>query len=159
MSQITRTGSGDLQALDGSGTAAKPDSTGYVTLTVDDWYFIVGGSAEAEISGVQIVTDATIAGVFTIEVSNLPRDATEGGAATITDYNEVSGNWIKLDPSTAYIPTVGTGWSVTNATMTKTAGVGAAFVDVLLSGAKRVRIKAAITTGGTMRVNAHGKAA
>ncbi len=159
MSQQRRTGTGDCFALDeDDGARQEVDADGYVTLGVDTYLFPLGGD-DSTVSGVHILTDATIAGTFTLEVSNMPRDAIQGGSGNITDWDTATvGAWVKLDPSTAYIPTVGTGWSVTNATMTKTAGVGAAFVDLIASGAKRYRIKAVITTGGKVRVNAHGKA-
>lgn len=158
MSQQRRTGTGDCFALDeDDGARQEVGADGYVTLGVDTYLFPLGGG-DSTVTGVHIVTDGTIAGTFTLEVSNMPRDPIQGGSGNITDWDTATvGAWVKLDPSTAYIPTVGTGWSVTNATMTKTAGVGGAFVDLVASGAKRYRIKAVITTGGKVRVNAHGK--
>jgi hypothetical protein len=145
----------NLPAYDGEGNASQPKPTGFVTLDVDSHYFEITGARDAEPLSVQILTDATIAGVFTIEMSNAPGDVGPPDAATA--YNEVSGVWIKEDPSTAYVASVGTGWSITNLTLTKTAGVGAAMIHLGNCGAKRVRVKAAITTGGDVRIMPNGK--
>lgn len=158
MTQVRRTGSGDVQAIKSDGTIIVPDENGYVTLGVATYYFILGGSADSTIVSAGILTDAAIAGVFTLEVCNFPRYKTGEGSGTddITDI-DTSSAWVKYDPSSAYVPTVGTGWTVANATLTKTAGLGGAFYDLVATGAKRIRIKAVISTGGKVRINQHGK--
>ena len=157
MSQSTSRTTGFLSALNGSGTRAEVDADGYVTLTAtDDYYFVVGGDLGADLVSIQIVTDAAIAGTFTVETCLWPRDQIQGGAAK-TDYDETSGIWVKNDPTGAYVASVGTGWTWTLLTGVKTAGVGGAVIDLGNLGAKRVRIKAAITTGAKVSVIANAK--
>lgn len=162
MSMIKRTGSGDVQAINGDGAISKVDANGYVTLTADDHYFVLGGAGDAQIEAFQIITDATIAGTFTIEGCMLARDKIQG-VAPISDYDETAGNWVKLDlPSAtiqtfAIIQTTGTGWTVTLSSLAKTAGAGAAIVQLIRLGVIRLRVKAAITTAGTMRLAAAAK--
>jgi hypothetical protein len=147
----------NLPAYDGGGDASTPDPvTGLVTLDVDSHYFVINAD-EAEIDSIHILTGALIAGVFTVETCNFPRKRDEVGPNDVTDYDETAGNWIKEDPTTAYVASVGTGWTVANLTLTKTAGAAGAMIHLGNLGARRVRLKAAITTGGTIRVVAHGK--
>jgi len=146
----------NLSAFNGSGVESPPAATGLVTLTAtDDFYFEIPFSADADVQSIHIMTGALIAGVFTIETCNFPVGT---AADCVTGWDETSGNWVQENPSDAYIPTVGTGWTVSAATLTKTAGAGGAMITIDGLAAKRVRIKAAITTSGTVRVTAHGKA-
>jgi hypothetical protein len=145
----------NLSAFDGAGaeSVAAP-TTGLVTLGVDDYYFEIPITAEGWLQSVQILTGALIAGVFTIETSNFPQT---GPAGAVTTWDETIGNWVNENPASAYAATVGTGWTVSALTLTKTAGAGAAMIHLGNLGARRCRIKAAITTGGTVRVAPHGK--
>lgn len=150
----------NLTAYNGSGVESAPaGATGLVTLTAtDDFYFPIPYAGESEIVSIHILTGAAIVGVFTIEMCNFPAPGSEStNVATVTDYDETSGNWIKEDPTTAYVASVGTGWSVTNLTLTKTAGAGGAMIHVGNMGARRMRLKLACTTSGTVRVMTHGK--
>lgn len=144
----------NLPAYDGSGVKRDPTPTGFVTLTVDDHYFELVGARDGEILSVQILTDGVIAGTFTIETSNAPGD---GMPDAITAWDEVVGTWVKENPSSAYVATVGTGWTVAALTLTKTAGVGAAMIHLGNLGSRRCRVKAVISTGGTVRIVPHGK--
>lgn len=145
----------NLSAFDGSGVESVPaPTTGLVTLGVDDYYFEIPLTADGDLQSVHILTGALIAGTFTIETSNFPQT---GPAGAVTSWDETSGNWVKENPTTAYVATVGTGWTVTNLTLAKTAGVGGAMIHLGNLGSRRCRVKAAITTGGTVRVVAHGK--
>jgi hypothetical protein len=145
----------NLTAYDGTGAAAVPaPTTGLVTLGVDDYYFEIPVTAEGSLQSVHILTGALIAGTFTIETTNFPQT---GPAGAVASWDETVGNWVKEDPSSAYVARVGTGWTITNLTLVKTAGAAAAMIHLGNLGAKRCRVKAAITTGGTVRVIAHGK--
>ncbi len=148
--------SSNLSAFNGSGVESTPAAaSGLVTLTAtDDFYFMLPYSEAARVQSVHILTGAAIVGTFTIESCNFPKTTTADG---ITDWNETSGNWIQENPADAYIPTTGTGWTVTAATMVKAAGAGGAMIHLVGFGAKRVRIKLACTTSGTVRVVCHGK--
>ncbi len=159
MAQVTRTDP-FVNALDEDDGAVKlHDSEGYVTLGVDSYLFPLG-VADQPLESIHIQTDATIAGVFTVETSNMPRD--DGGAGTtpgsVTDWSTTAaGGWVKEDPSSAYVAAVGTGWTVAALTLTKTAGAGSAMIHLGNLGSRRVRLKAVMSTGGTMRVAVHGK--
>jgi hypothetical protein len=152
----------DLSALNGAGTASDPDPiTGLVTLTAtDDFYFVIPFAEDGDVTSIHILTGAAITGTFTVETCNFRKKRNEVGPDDVTDYNEVSGNWVKENPSTAYVATVGTGWSggVGDLTLVKTAGAGGAMIHLGNLGARRVRLKLACTTSGTVRVVAHGKA-
>jgi hypothetical protein len=146
----------DLIAIDGAGVEYKPaPATGLVTLAAtDDFYFMLPFSEDATVQSVHILTGAAIAGTFTIESCNFAKDAT---AASVADHNEVSGNWVKENPTGAYVASVGTGWTWTLLTGAKTAGAGGAMIHLGNIGSKRLRLKLACTTSGTVRVSAHGK--
>lgn len=154
-------GSGDVFAIDeDDGLKIAPDENGNVTLGVDTYLFPLGGSA-SPLTSVHIKTDAAIAGTFTIETCNFPPYKGDGGAAPtdVTDWDTATvGNWIKEDPSTAYVATVGTGWTVTNLSLAKTAGTGGAMIHLGNLGSRRHRLKAVITTGGKVRVSRWAKA-
>lgn len=156
MSQSTSRSTGFLSAFDGGGDESKVDANGYVTLDVDDHYFEIGGDTSADLVSIQITTDATIAGTFTIETCLWPRDPIQGPAVK-TKYNETAGIWVKNDPAGAYVASSGTGWTWTLLTGVKTAGLGGAVLDLGNLGAKRMRLKATITTGGKVSVIANAK--
>jgi hypothetical protein len=144
----------NLPAYDGEGNASQPKPTGFVTLDVDSHYFELIGAHDGEINSVHIITDATIAGTFTIESTNMPAGTTADAA---TSYDETVGYWVKEDPTGAYVASTGAGWTWTLLTGVKTAAAGGAMIHIGNAGSKRLRLKAAITTGGTVRVICHGK--
>lgn len=158
MSNSTSRTTGFLSAFNGDTPPVekKVDGDGYVTLTTDDWYFIVGGTLGADLVSIQITTDAAVAGTFTIETCLWPRDPIQG-PATKLDTNETAGIWVKNDPTGAYVPSTGTGWTWTLLTGVKTAGVGGAVIDIGNLGAKRMRVKFNCTTGGKVSVIANAK--
>ncbi len=151
----------NLVALNGSGTEQAPSAaTGYASLTTGDtYYYPLPMSEAAEVIEVQLLTGAAIAGSFYVEVTNVPRKKhKEAGPADATDYDETAGVWVKLDPTTAYVPTVGSGWTVTNATAVKTAAAGGSAIWTLSNfGSRRARLVATVTTTGTARVVCHAK--
>lgn len=155
---MTTTGrQGSLNAFNGDGVEAAPDPiTGFVTLSIDDHYFPISVE-EGYLASVQIITDGTIAGTFTIETSNLPKQRGRTGPLDTSDFNEAVGRWIKEDPAPAYVASVGTGWTWTLLTGVKTAGVAGAITHLGNLGSARCRLKASITTGGTVRVAGNGK--
>jgi hypothetical protein len=152
--------SGPLTAYDGGGDASAPsDATGFVTLDADTHYFPIPFAFEAEHLAVQILTDATIAGTFTVETTEFPAQRGDGiGPADVADYSEDAGKWVKLDVDAAgYAQGSGTGWTVTKLTLVKTAGAGGAVINLPHAPGRRYRLAAVITTGGTVRVGAHAK--
>lgn len=147
-----------LVPVNGEGveTPQSPDD-GYTRLAVDT-YFFPADIGDDTLTSFQIVTDATVAGTFTLETSNWPRTDTDG-PFPVSDYAEGSadvGKWVQENPSTAYVGTTGTGFSATALTLTKTAGIGGATFHVSL-GSRRARIKAVITVGGNVRITTHRK--
>jgi ABC-type phosphate transport system substrate-binding protein len=150
----------NLSAFNGSGVESGPAAaTGLVTLTAtDDYYFPIPIARDASPLSIHILTDAVIAGTFTLEACDFPV-ATDGtNIATVTDWNEVAGNWVQINTAVAgYAQGSGTGWTITVLSLVKTAGAGGAIVNLLDLGVARLRLKANITTSGTMRVMAHGK--
>ena len=152
--------SGPLTAYDGGGDASAPsEATGFVTLDVDTHYFPIPFAHQAEHLAVHILTDAAIAGTFTIETTAFPAQRGDGiGPADVADWNEDAGKWVKLDVDAAgYAQGVGVGWTVTKLTLAKTAGAGGAVINLPNAPGRRYRLAAAITTGGTVRVGAHAK--
>lgn len=154
-------GNGDVDGLLlTTGTRAKPDENGFVPITIATWVFPLGGSA-SPLNSVHIKTDAIVAGTFTIETCNFPAYKGDSGAAPadVPDFDATVGNWIKEDPTTAYVgTTAGTGWTVTNLTLVKTAAAGGAIIHLGNLGSRRVRLKAVITTAGGVRVSRWAKA-
>ncbi len=153
-------GSGDVTALlSSSGAKVSPDENGDVTLAVATYLFPIS-VAEATLESVHIKTDATIAGTFTIETCNFPawKGDLAGQTADVTDWDVATvGNWVKEDPTGAYVASVGTGWTWTLLTGVKTAGTGGATIHLGNYGTKRCRLKFVCTTGGKVRVNRHAK--
>lgn len=159
--QYRAVGSGDVFALDeDDGTKTPIDENGFVTLGVDTYLFPLS-VPEAGLISVHIQTDTAIAGTFTIETCNFPKFHDEMGQnSDVTDWTTAtSGQWVKEDPTGAYVASVGTGWTWTLLTGVKTAGAGGAMIHLGNIGSKRCRLKAVITTGGKVRVNRHAKAA
>lgn len=142
-----------------TGAVLPTDENGFVTLTTTTYYFAIGGSAST-LESVHIMTDASIAGTFTVETCNFPPYKGDGGAAPtdVTDYDSTTGNWIKEDPSTAYVASTGTGWTWTNLTGVKTAGAAGAMIHLGNIGSRRSRLKFVCTTGGKVRVSRWAKA-
>jgi hypothetical protein len=109
------------------------------------------GGGDRSLSSVHFLADAAI--VLTsieIEDSNLPD-------AELT--STTAGEWIKEDPTGGYVAKVGAGVTVTNLTISKTAGaIGAAMVHLGNAAAKRERAKIVVgAAGGVLRIATHGK--
>lgn len=142
------------------GSVVRPDANGWVSLAAATYVFVVRTSDQRSES-FNIVTDATIAwSGLTIEDTNAPRqDSGISTPGTVTDWdNSADTTWAKNDSTSAgYVSSSGTGWTVTNLTLVKTAGKGAATVHLHSNAASRNRAKVVVTTPGTMRVAVNGK--
>lgn len=159
MTQLRRALSPFCQAIKTSdGSIVLPDKDGWVSLGTSSYVFVLGGLADALVAGVHIASDATIA-ITTgyVETSNFPRTVSGSETVLFTDYSTTVGEWIKQDPSTAYVPTTGTGWSVTNMTFSKTAGTGGLWLDLGNIACHRARVFVTIGTAGTMRLATSAK--
>lgn len=114
-------------------------------------YFVPYGGEGSLVDALHISWDNVIAGVITVEESNNP-DATV--------FSTVAGEWVQVNPSTAYVPGTGAGGlAVTNLTLTITAGGGGGggVIDIGNSGTLRKRIKLVLTAGGVMNFMVSGK--
>lgn len=149
--------------LETTGTEAPPSETdaGKVTLGVNTYYFEILATDKALQQAIEILTDATIVATFTIEECVFPstRQNQPGGAADVLTYEASSvANWVQMNVAAAgYAQGAGTGWTITVLSLVKAAGVGGAIINLNASGSLRRRIKAVVTTGGKVRVAAHGK--
>jgi hypothetical protein len=159
MSQVLRQ-SAWIRAINVTdGTLVECDADGWVTLSANTWVFVLA-VRDQPLESLNIITDATIAwSGLTIEDTNAPRnDGTNTAPGTITDWdNSADTTWTQENPSSAYVGTSGTGWTVTALTIAKTAGKGSAMIHLSNLGSARLRAKAVVTTGGKMRISAHGK--
>lgn len=146
---------GNLPAfLATTGTEAKPDGAGLVTITAANWYFPIPLTADSLVQSIHILTGAAVAGAFTVESCNFPVGT---AADCTTDFSETVGHWIPENPSTAVVSSTGTGWTWAALSGAKTAGAAGAMIHIGNFGSKRLRLKVAGTTAGTLRVVAHGK--
>lgn len=149
--------SADLRALiNTDGTPAIVADDGYVTLIAATYLFVFS-EPEAVRHSIHIITDAAIAGTFTIEVNNQPATKRNmGQGADVEDWRDTAAaGWAIFNRTTDYVAVAGTGFTPTALSLAKTAGIGTAFVELGPITAKRLRLKAAITTGGRVRVNHH----
>lgn len=147
-----------LNATKSDGSTVLHANDGYVSLAAATYVFPLGAQ-DVPLESIHIQTDAALVAVFTIETHNAPRvDAGSTQPGGVSDYDvTAAGGWVKEDPSTAYVATVGTGWTVSNLTLTKAAGVGSAMLHLGNLGSRRVRLTAVVSTPGTVRVSGHGK--
>jgi hypothetical protein len=142
------------------GTEVRTDADGWVSLTSGTTYVFALRVSDQNVESFSVACDAAIAfSGLTIETTNAPRQSsgqTTGG--TVTDWdNTTATTWVQENPPTAYIPTTGTGWTSTAATLVKTAGLGAAVIQLSEVAVRRVRLKVVVTTTGKMRVSPWGK--
>lgn len=141
------------------GSVVKPDNNGWVTLAAGTYVFAMRTSDQV-VESLNVVTDAAIAwSGLTLETTNAPRGSLgQSTPGTVTDWDVTADTtWTQENPPTAYIGTSGTGWTVTAATLVKTAGKGSAMIQCEGVAALRFRAKVVVTTGGTMRVALWGK--
>lgn len=160
MTQIRRTGSGDLQAIKSDGTIVTPDENGLLTLAAATYYLILGGTADAWLESLHLKWSAALAAVATFETCNFPRYKGGAGNGTddVTDISSTVGDWVAEAPTTAYVAVVGSGNSATNLAITLGgSAAGAATVHLGNLGTKRLRCKLVVSVAGTLRANAHGK--
>lgn len=123
---------------------------GVYTLAVATYYIDVGGLS-APLLSTHFQWSSALIGVLTFEDSNFDEHQASLVSTTL-------GDWIPEDPSSAEVEVTGTGASATGAVITLLgggAGGGMAHIGNLGSG--RLRVKAVITTGGTLRTAHFGK--
>lgn len=128
-------------------------------------YYVDVSFPDTAVSSVHCTWDsALVATSLNYQESNLPAFksltqpmADKDSAVDVSLYDGTAGNWITLDPSTAYVP-AGTGITVTNMTVAIAGGTANGTIFDL-SGAcgRRGRMKIVTTTGGYFRCHPHGK--
>lgn len=136
------------------GAPVAPDEDGWVTLEAGTYVFPVP-VGDYNLESFNVITDGTIAfSGLTVEDTNAP----SSGPGAVTDWDDSDDStWVPENPEDAYIGTKGSGWTVNDATLVKTAAKGAAMIHVGSLGASRSRLKVVVTTGGDMRVAPFGK--
>ena len=162
---INQTKSDNLDAVTAStGAVVTADRMGTAkgcTLANGTTYFFVLDKSGSPVDSVHLQWAAAVAATFTVEASCYPKlvGGNPMAPADVTDFSTTTGEWIQLNPSTAYVPVVGTGNSVTSLTITAGGtNAGAAWIDLGNLGARRVRIKVVVTTGGVVRCGVNGRA-
>lgn len=153
---------------DGTPVNAAIDATNGlgVTLGVATYLFPIGGERYGSVvetveHAISAIWPSGIVGSLTIEATCFPRTMTgaDQGPNDVTDWDIASSAWQKIDPTLAgTVYAVGSGTGVmTKYTCAVSAGVGGAFWNIPDLGALRLRLRAALTTGGFMRVLPHSK--
>ena len=168
MTYAGRDDGGWLKAIKSSDhSELTPGADGSVTLTGTTYYIPVGNDSfstlpvELRNVAIHLKWAAAVAATITVEVSCFPAKVggRRGGPGyNVTDDDTTAGNWIQLNPSTAYVPVSGTGNSATAAVVTAGGtNAGGCIFDLADLGDRRVRIKVVATVGGALWANAHGK--
>lgn len=154
-----------LNAVKSDGTVVedKP-GTGCTLANSTTYYFPLGNGeglipAGCQFASIQLKWSAAVAAVFTVETTNFPcKIFPPAGPDDVTDYSSTAGDWLQLNPADAYVPVSGSGNSATLAAVTAGgSAAGGALFDLAGLGTRRIRIKAVVTTGGTVRAQGHGK--
>lgn len=154
----------DLVCIDSAGNRVQVQPRAGVTLGAGTYFFLLP-AVRSNLVSVQLKWALTVAGVFTVEDCNFPEDDSAGGSdesdrVDITDFSVVVGDWQQENPSTAIVGVSGTGNTSTAATVTAGGtNQGGCMFHIGNIGARRVRIKAVITTGGLVRAAGWGKGA
>ena len=145
-----------------TGAPVVPDATGFVNLAAATDYFFMVGDADSTTQSVHVWCDGTIAGTFTLELSDMPKAVNFGtDVQDVTDFVPTTttniGAWLPW-VSTRYEVPVQTGSTNTNGSVAVVAGANTGFMWMLPDmGAKRMRVRAHVTTSGKCRVTHHGK--
>lgn len=135
-------------------TASKAGKSGVYTLTATT-YFVEINTQTSTHESIHLQWNTALVGVITVESTDFGFGTNE---ADLT-YNVADGTWIQQNPSTAYVPIVGTGATVSDLTITLAGGGdGGAEINLSALAPARLRLRLAITTGGTIRIAHTGKA-
>jgi hypothetical protein len=132
--------------------AVSTDRRGFYTLGVFTYYVEVNMQS-APVGSLHLQWNTALIGA--IRVDSTDADTLD---APLT-YSTADGTWIQQNISTAYIPIVGTGATVSAMTITLAGGgAGGAVISLADVGPCRLRLRAAISTAGAFRVAHSGKA-
>lgn len=154
MSRTNRPGQYLVPLKQSDASEAAPAGRGFYTLTATT-YFVEINMQSATLGSLHIQSNAALIGTATLESTDAePNDAP-------TTYNTDDGTWVQQNPSSAYVPTDGTGYSVSALTITIAGGGSGGGCQINLTGLApaRLRLRLVITTGGTIRIAHTGKKA
>ncbi len=164
---IQNNNSANLSALTTAGAVVHPDRNSAtpgsrgLTLSSSTTYFIPLDVGDEDLLHVHMRWNAALAAAITVETCDFGGvyRAVDGTEKTdVSDFDNTAGNWMQDNPSGANASAVGTGNSVTALTFTAggtNAGGGSFHYPNM--GARRVRLRVVVTTGGVLRVACNGK--
>jgi hypothetical protein len=135
----------------GGDTALGTSNKGVFTLEVATYYVPIP-SADSLYASLQTQGDATIALTsVTIQECNVaPHE--------VTDYSDNAGEWFNVDAARITSDKAGTGWTNTADVIGNAAGnAGGGIQNVVDCGARRMRAKVVVGTGGQARFSWWGK--
>lgn len=144
-----------------TGVVVPVTANGFVPLTATTFFFPLG-DADSTTQSVHVWCDSAIAGTFTLEMSDMPLKVGFGNdVVDVTDFVPTTGTnigaWLPWS-STRDEVLVQVGSTNTNGSVVVVAGASTGFMWMLPDmGAKRMRVRAVITTPGSCRVTHHGK--
>lgn len=129
----------------------QPHGKNGVTLTNGTTYYVPFGGVDAPLTSIHFQGDAALV-ITSIEVedSNNP---------DVTVFSTAVDEWIKENPSTAYVAATGNCTATAAVVAKTTAAVGGAMFHLGNFGARRGRLKVVVgATGGVAKFTGHGKA-
>lgn len=142
-------------------TANRSGASKGCTLTGGITYFFpISVSPGASQLSAHLSWASAVVATFTLEVTNFSQFelGAISGPSDVTNYSTTAGEWQQFNSPSAYVPTTGSGNTSVGATVTAGGtAAGSAFWDMSLVGARRMRIKVVVTTGGIVRCGMHGK--
>jgi hypothetical protein len=165
MSNLIHSGMVDLACYTAAGVKLEPrfsEAGGAgVTLAASTTYYFPLNIDGAICEAVQLrgLTAALIITAARIEDTCFPMASSGKGDVDVSNFDAGVGNWMIENPSTAYVPVVGTGWVATNAIVAVAGGaVGGALWNLGNMGTRRARLAIVVGgTGGDVRVAGHAK--
>lgn len=159
----------NLNAVKSDGTAlvaARKQGQAYgVTFPgAGTWYFPIGSSessfvADAVALVIQLTWAAALNCVFTLEISNLPLNQHGGdmGLGEVLDWDQTAGDWLPINPASAYGAAAGGGNAYANTSLTAgAANAGGGIIVLPQFAARRARVKAVVAAGALARCAAWG---
>lgn len=133
--------------------AAKAGPRGVYTLASSTVYYAEINVQTSPCESIHLQSSAALVATVTVETSDLAN----GEASSVST---TAGDWIQQNPSSAYVPTAGTGVTPTALSIAFAGGGSGGGAQINLSGlaSARLRLKIDVTTGGTLRIAHSGKA-
>lgn len=143
----------NLNAYTSAGAEVIADRvTKGVTLGVGTYYVPVPSEvASEEQFSIYLKWAAAVNATITIEATDFE---------DVTEWSTTAGDWVQVNPTTAYVPVSGASNSATLAVVTAGgAAIGSALFEMSNIGGRRWRLKIVTTVGGLVRIAASEKRA